>query len=461
MRNIAAIGILWVISVGQCFPHSGGLDSRGGHNCSDSSKRKGSCSGYHYHRSTTPAPAPTPAPTVSLILANSQIVTGATTTATYASTNATSCNQGFGTTSGNFTVGPYTTTGTRTISITCTGSGGSKTQSSTLSVVAAPIPTPAPTPIPTQTPAYNRDDYLPSWADADGDCINTRHEVLIVESLIPPTMSSSGCTVVAGLWFDPYTDQHFTDPADLDVDHVVPLKEAHISGAAAWSTDQKRAFANDLTNPLILIAVDDGTNQSKGDRDPAQWMPPNRAYYCEYIMNWVAIKEAYGLTTDTNEQLAIDDILPPENAAAPSFLDGYRFAQPVPVKTANAAFGIGVSQNDSCGYADDARVSDEVTVTGVIRPEAGHIGAEVDIYFVDRVNLNFTMRTEEGVFVPWNGRVDDLLPVMRSVVLTESVTVTAFEGTLGIAGDHRMFLGYKINGELIYTPVPAHIDIAP
>lgn len=76
------------------------------------------------------------------------------------------------------------------------------------------------------------------------------------------------------------------------------------------------------------------------------------------------------------------------------------------------------------------------------------------------MNLNFTMRTEEGDFVPWNGWVADLVPVQREVILTESMTVTAFEGTLGIACDHRMFLGYKINGELIYTPVPAHIGIS-
>src|SRR5690606_34932054 len=48
------------------------------------------------------------------------------------------------------------------------------------------IPT---TPTTTQIGAYNRDDYLPSWADVDGDCINTRHEVLIVVSLIPVTMN--------------------------------------------------------------------------------------------------------------------------------------------------------------------------------------------------------------------------------------------------------------------------------
>ncbi|MFV8817126.1 YHYH domain-containing protein [Haliea sp. E17] len=30
--------------------HGGGLDSRGGHNCSAKSKEKGLCTGYHYHR---------------------------------------------------------------------------------------------------------------------------------------------------------------------------------------------------------------------------------------------------------------------------------------------------------------------------------------------------------------------------------------------------------------------------
>lgn len=39
------------------FSHSGGLDKKGGHNCSEKSKRKGLCSGYHYHRAAEAAVA--------------------------------------------------------------------------------------------------------------------------------------------------------------------------------------------------------------------------------------------------------------------------------------------------------------------------------------------------------------------------------------------------------------------
>ena len=71
---------------------------------------------------------------------------------------------------------------------------------------------------------YNRDQFGP-WIDADGDCQNTRHEVLIEESRVPVTFKTSRqCIVISGEWHDPYTGRVFTDPSMLDVDHVVPLK---------------------------------------------------------------------------------------------------------------------------------------------------------------------------------------------------------------------------------------------
>ena len=44
-------------------------------------------------------------------------------------------------------------------------------------------------------PAYDRDDWR-HWEDFDGDCQNTRHELLIVSSIFPVTFTNArGCTV--------------------------------------------------------------------------------------------------------------------------------------------------------------------------------------------------------------------------------------------------------------------------
>ncbi|WP_435853827.1 GmrSD restriction endonuclease domain-containing protein [Streptomyces sparsogenes] len=51
----------------------------------------------------------------------------------------------------------------------------------------------------------------------------------------------------------------------LDIDHVVPLKEARRSGAAAWTTEDRKAFANDLVHSQ-LIAVSARSNRSKAER---------------------------------------------------------------------------------------------------------------------------------------------------------------------------------------------------
>ncbi|WP_432278394.1 HNH endonuclease family protein [Nocardia carnea] len=71
--------------------------------------------------------------------------------------------------------------------------------------------------------------------------------------------------------------------------HVVALAEAWRSGASEWSAERREEFANDLTNPQ-LIAVTASSNRSKGDQDPADWMPPNPAAHCTYAQIWVGVK---------------------------------------------------------------------------------------------------------------------------------------------------------------------------
>jgi hypothetical protein len=42
-----------------------------------------------------------------------------------------------------------------------------------------------------------------------------------------------GCDVTSGEWLDHYTGRTYAVPAEIDIDHVVPLANAWRSGASA------------------------------------------------------------------------------------------------------------------------------------------------------------------------------------------------------------------------------------
>jgi hypothetical protein len=146
---------------------------------------------------------------------------------------------------------------------------------------------------------YDRDLFA-DWYDADRDGCNTRKEVLIAESLDPVQIGSK-CAISGGRWFSIYDNVETTDSSKFDIDHMVPLSEAWDSGAWNWNADQRKYFANDLDLPFFLIAVTASSNRSKSDRDPAQWMPPNANYHCEYVRIWIEIKRAWDLSVDQAE----------------------------------------------------------------------------------------------------------------------------------------------------------------
>jgi hypothetical protein len=147
-----------------------------------------------------------------------------------------------------------------------------------------------------ETPAGYDRDLFKHWVDADGDCQDTREEVLVAESRVP----IEGCTPSQGEWFSPYDHATWTVSSDVDIDHLVPLKEAWDSGARAWSDDRRERYANDLGDPRSLVAVTDNVNQSKGDRDVAEWLPTFGV--CGYVRHWTAVKLRWGLSVDGAER---------------------------------------------------------------------------------------------------------------------------------------------------------------
>lgn len=155
---------------------------------------------------------------------------------------------------------------------------------------------------------YQRDDW-PHWLDRNGNCRTTRTEVLIRDSLDPPRLSRDGCHVVFGRWHDAYTGEEVRTPSDLDIDHRVPLEEAHNSGGARWSRERKSAYANDLTDPNTLVVVSATANRSKGAKGPEDWLPPDDGAVCPYIAAWIEVKHHWSLTIDPREREAVGTLL--------------------------------------------------------------------------------------------------------------------------------------------------------
>ena len=150
--------------------------------------------------------------------------------------------------------------------------------------------------VPATLPDYDRNDWK-QWTDADRDCQDARNEVLIAESRTKVAYRTDRkCRVAAGEWLAPYTNTIVTDPGRLDVDHMVPLGNAHDSGAWQWSANRRERYANYLDDPQHLIAVTASANRSKGARGPDQWKPEDQTYWCQYAVDWIAIKSTWDLT---------------------------------------------------------------------------------------------------------------------------------------------------------------------
>jgi hypothetical protein len=145
------------------------------------------------------------------------------------------------------------------------------------------------------------------WIDADRDGCSTRNHVLITESRTAARIGS-GCSV-GGSWRSVYDGATTSNASSFDIDHVVALKEAWDSGAWAWTSARRQAYANDLGDSRSLRAVSASSNRSKSDRDPAQWLPSLTSFRCTYATEWVVVKVRWRLNVDTLERAALKRVL--------------------------------------------------------------------------------------------------------------------------------------------------------
>ncbi|NUT39533.1 MAG: HNH endonuclease [Thermoactinospora sp.] len=142
---------------------------------------------------------------------------------------------------------------------------------------------------------YDRLRYGDNWTDtapgvpyARNGC-RTRDDLLARDG---HDVVRDGCTVTAIRLDDPYTGQTITRPADIQVDHVVPLSYAWYMGARGWRMSKRLDFAQD---PLNLLPVLGTANEDKDGSGPAAWLPPRRAIRCAYAVRFAQVALKYKL----------------------------------------------------------------------------------------------------------------------------------------------------------------------
>ena len=156
---------------------------------------------------------------------------------------------------------------------------------------------------------YERDEYTRGgWAETERSECSVRELVLIAEA-VSISQVDVRCRPVDGVWLSWFDGERIASPSGVDIDHMVPLAEAHDSGAWAWPPERKYRFANDRDLAAALTAVSAVSNRTKSAQDPGEWRPPLRSAWCQYAHDWIAVKAKWSLTADAREVNALRQML--------------------------------------------------------------------------------------------------------------------------------------------------------
>ncbi|QOV33304.1 hypothetical protein IM697_24035 [Streptomyces ferrugineus] len=103
---------------------------------------------------------------------------------------------------------------------------------------------------------------LETGADPNDGC-GTREELLIAEAAKVPEQGSD-CRLSGGRRLSYYDEITVTDLPELDVDHMVPLKESWSSGAWKWTDGRREAVTNHLPPTLPWSRSQPGPTGPRG-----------------------------------------------------------------------------------------------------------------------------------------------------------------------------------------------------
>lgn len=169
-----------------------------------------------------------------------------------------------------------------------------------------------------QNVAYNRSDWK-HWINVR-NCWTVREQVLADEavpgSLVlkdsagkPTANLATACSITSGKWVDPYGGKTYTNPNDLDIDHMVPLGYVAQHGGQSWDSAKKQSYANDLNYAGHLKAVAKGENRAKSDKGPGNWKPSDKNGWCVYAQDWVNISSTWNISVAANDASALKEML--------------------------------------------------------------------------------------------------------------------------------------------------------
>lgn len=161
-------------------------------------------------------------------------------------------------------------------------------------------------------PEYDRNSLSTDWKDLDGNGCNTRYDVLVGSFRKYARYDSESCEIKSGTIYDYYNgkllkyDKKLDSGGGIQIDHIVSIGNAWVSGGYNWSDGEWVAYINDEE---VLIPTYSSTNREKSNKDITEWRPANTNFLCAYATRQIDIKRKYDLTVTAEEKTEFKSIL--------------------------------------------------------------------------------------------------------------------------------------------------------